>query len=225
MTSARDEILTRVAQAVGRSEIDPETEARLTERLRHLLTPLRPQWNDDPLDRFAQKLRAVAATVDVVESAAEVVASVSSFLRGNDMPLAVTMAPDDRLDRYPWPDDLEISRRNVVPDDVTSITAAEAGVVETGSLVLRSSPASPTGMNFLPENHIVILRQEQLVKNLENGWRGALGSSNTVPRTVNFITGPSKTADVEQTIEYGAHGPQRLHVVLLVSAVIAFGTD
>ncbi|HJN23810.1 MAG TPA: LUD domain-containing protein, partial [Rhodospirillales bacterium] len=169
MTSARDEILGRVAKAVGRDEIDPETETRLTERLRHSPAQLRPRWDGDPIERFVAKLRAVAASVDVVGTVADVPQSVQTFLRENDIPLVVTMAPDDRLNLYPWPDDLEISRRNVVPDDVTSITAAEAGVIETGSLVLRSSPKSPTGMNFLPENHIVILHQEQLVKNLEDG--------------------------------------------------------
>ncbi len=218
MTSARDEILARVATAVGREEINPETEAHLTQRLSGLPIQHRPQWDDDPMERFASKLRAVSASVDVVKTAAEVAESVRSFLRKNNMPSVVTIAPDDRLNRYPWPHDLKISRRNAVADDITSITAAEAGVIETGSLVLRSSPKSSTGTNFLPENHIVIVRQDQLVKNLEDGWRSALGSSNAVPRTVNFITGPSKTADIEQTIEYGAHGPRRLHVVLLADA-------
>ncbi len=218
MTSARDEILARVAEAVGREGIDPKTEARLTERLHHPPVQLRPQWDDDPVERFVSKLRAVAATVDAVNTAADVAKSIASFLRENDLPPAVVLAPDDRLNAYPWPDDLKISRRNVTPDDVTSITTAEAGVIETGSLVLRSSPKSPTGMNFLPENHIVILHQDQLVRNLEDGWASALEFSGGIPRTVNFITGPSKTADVEQTIEYGAHGPRRLHVVLLAGA-------
>jgi L-lactate utilization protein LutC len=218
MTSAREEILGRVAKAVGRDSIDTETEKRLTDRLRQLPTKLRPQWNDDPVARFVSKLRAVAASVDVVESAADVVVSVKTFLREHNIPLVVTVAPDDRLNRYPWPDGLEVSKRNMVPEDVTSITLAEAGVIETGSLVLRSSAKSPTGMNFLPENHIVILHKNQLVKNLEDGWICALESSDGVPRTVNFITGPSKTADVEQTIEYGAHGPRRLHVILLAGS-------
>ena len=215
MTSARDEILARVGKAIGREEIDPETEACLAKRLRHLPDQIRPQWGDDPIERFISKLRAVAATVNVVETDADVATSVSTFLQKNEMPLAVAMAPDSRLDCFPLPDDLKISRRNAVADDVTSITAAEAGVIETGSLVLRSGPKGPTGMNFLPENHIVIVRQEQLVNHLEDGWRCAQETSNRVPRTVNFITGPSKTADIEQTLEYGAHGPKRLHVILV----------
>ncbi|MDP7291287.1 MAG: lactate utilization protein [Verrucomicrobiota bacterium] len=218
MTEARDEILRRVATAVGRDQIDAETEARLTQRLHRLARQLRPQWDDDTVERFVAKLNAAAASVAVVESAAQVAAAVHAFLRQNDIPLSLTVAPDARLDSYRWPDDIEVSRRNAIADDVTSVTAAEAGIVETGSLVLRSSPTSPTGMNFLPENHVVILRREQLVQNLEDGWTCALESGNSIPRTVNFISGPSKTADIEQTIEYGAHGPRRLHVVLLAQA-------
>ena len=202
----------------ARNEIDPGAERRLTDRLRHPPTQLRPQWDDDPVERFVSKLRAVAASVDVVRTAADVPISVQTFLQENDLPLVAVVAPDDRLNCYSWPDDLKIARRNVTPDDVTSITTAEAGVIETGSLVLCSSPKSPTSMNFLPENHIVILHQDQLVRNLEDGWANALDSSGGIPRTVNFITGPSKTADVEQTIEYGAHGPRRLHVILLAGA-------
>jgi|TARA_B100000315_G_scaffold257165_1_gene305095 L-lactate dehydrogenase complex protein LldG len=217
MTSVRDQILARVAGAVSPEGADPMTEARLKERLLHPPKHLRPQWDDDPIERFVSKLRAVAASVDVVSTAADVAKSVGDFLRENDLPVAIVMAPDDRLSGYPWPDELEISRRKALAEDITTITAAEAGVIETGSLVLRSSAKSPTGMNFLPENHIVILRQKQLVKNLEDGWKSALESSNGVPRTVNFITGPSKTTDIEQTIEYGAHGPRRLHVILLLT--------
>ena len=100
MISARDEILARVAEAVGREEIDPETEARLTERLHHPPVQLRPQWDDDPVERFVSKLRAVAATVDVVNTAADVAKSIASFLRENDLPPAVVLAPDDRLNAY-----------------------------------------------------------------------------------------------------------------------------
>jgi L-lactate dehydrogenase complex protein LldG len=150
-----------------------------------------------------------------VETTTGVAESVGAFLREHSIPLVVTVAPDDRLNLCAWPDNLEVSRRNVVQNDVTSITIAEAGVIETGSLVLPSSATSPTSMNFLPENHIVILHIDQLVANLEDGWECALKSSDGIPRAVNFVTGPSKTADIEQTIEYGAHGPRRLHVVLI----------
>ncbi len=88
MTSARDEILARVAEAVGREGIDPKTEARLTERLHHPPVQLRPQWDDDPVERFVSKLRAVAATVDAVNTAADVAKSIASFLRENDLPPA-----------------------------------------------------------------------------------------------------------------------------------------
>ncbi len=217
MKSARDQILARVAEAVGPEGADTITEARLEKRFLNPPNHLRPQWDDDPIKRFVTKLRAVAGSVNVVNTAADVAKSISDFLQENDLPETIVLAPDDRLSGYPWPDELKISRRNALAEDITTVTAAEAGVIETGSLVLCSSPKCPTGINFLPENHIVILHQKQLVKNLEDGWKRAMESSNVIPRTVNIITGPSKTADIEQTMEYGAHGPRRLHVILLLA--------
>jgi L-lactate dehydrogenase complex protein LldG len=94
---------------------------------------------------------------------------------------------------------------------------ALAGVAETGTLVLTSGPDNPTTINFLPETHIVAVRADDIVGDYESVWdafrlrfgRGAL------PRTVNMITGPSRSGDIEQTILLGAHGPRRLHIVVV----------
>ena len=83
--------------------------------------------------------------------------------------------------------------------------------------MLASGPAAPTTLNFLPENHIVVLKASQVVGPYEDAWdrlRAANGEGR-LPRTVNFITGPSRTGDIEQTIQMGAHGPRRLHVILV----------
>jgi L-lactate dehydrogenase complex protein LldG len=83
--------------------------------------------------------------------------------------------------------------------------------------MLISGPESPTRNNFLPDNHIVVLRAEQIVPTYEEGWNRlrARETPFTMPRTVNFITGPSRTADIELKIELGAHGPRRLHIVIV----------
>jgi L-lactate dehydrogenase complex protein LldG len=87
--------------------------------------------------------------------------------------------------------------------------------------MLISGPESPTRNNFLPDTHIVVMRGSQVVASYEEGWtrlrrRGERGDGgSTMPRTVNFITGPSRTGDIEQRIELGAHGPRRLHIVLI----------
>jgi len=80
---------------------------------------------------------------------------------------------------------------------------------------LLSGAHSPTTLNFLPDVHIVIVRRQQIVTHIEDVWRRMRSEVNEVPRTINFITGPSRTADIEQTIQLGAHGPRSLHVVLV----------
>ncbi len=94
------------------------------------------------------------------------------------------------------------------------MTPCFAAVAETGSVVLVSGPESPTSLNFLPEFHVVLVYADQLVRHVEDVW-GRLRRAGVSPRTVNFITGPSKTADVEQTIQYGAHGPRGLDVIFI----------
>ena len=100
-------------------------------------------------------------------------------------------------------------------DDHVTVTRAFAGVAETGSLVLLSSPQSPTSLNFLPDVHVVVLARERIVRHLEDAWALLRSEVPAMPRTVNFITGPSRTADIEQTIQLGAHGPRGLHVILV----------
>jgi L-lactate dehydrogenase complex protein LldG len=88
--------------------------------------------------------------------------------------------------------------------------------------MLISGEATPTTLNFLPDTHIVLLRASQVVAAYEDGWdllRQRPGDGpHRLPRTVNFITGPSRTGDIEQKIELGAHGPRRLHVILVDDA-------
>ena len=71
---------------------------------------------------------------------------------------------------------------------------------------------------FLPENHIVIMDVGQLVRHLEDALRLVANNRRERSRAIHMITGPSKTADVEQTIQYGAHGPRRLHAIIVDSA-------
>ena len=114
---------------------------------------------------------------------------------------------------------LRIRRGRAEPEDAVSLTPCFAAVAETGTLMLVSGAETPTTLNFLPDTHIVVLRAGQVVASYEDGWdrlRAATvpaAPAPGLPRTVNFITGPSRTGDIEQRIELGAHGPRRLHIV------------
>ncbi len=93
-----------------------------------------------------------------------------------------------------------------------AVTGALAGVAETGSLV-RCSGADPVRRHFLAEAHVVVLAAGQIVARIEDLW--ARLARGPWPRAVNLITGPSRTADIEQRLQLGAHGPRQLHIVLV----------
>jgi L-lactate dehydrogenase complex protein LldG len=80
---------------------------------------------------------------------------------------------------------------------------------------MRSSAENPPSHNFLPDDHIVVLHQQRIVRWTEDVWALLRKEDAFPPRAVNFITGPSKTGDIEQTIQYGAHGPRRLHILII----------
>jgi L-lactate dehydrogenase complex protein LldG len=77
-----------------------------------------------------------------------------------------------------------------------------------------SGPRSPSTINFLPETEVVVLPADAVVGAMEDAL-AQVRRSGTMPRTINFITGPSRTGDIEQRIEMGAHGPRRLHIVIV----------
>ena len=151
-------------------------------------------------------------------------AAVTDWLRGNNRPMAVRRAPDAALDAYPWAREplLTVESGKAESTDETSVTAALCGVAETGTLMLASGADRPTTLNFLPESHIVILRADQVAASYEDGWallRGLDPDDDAgMPRTVNFITGPSRSADIEQTLQLGAHGPRQLHIIVVGEA-------
>jgi len=224
--SARDQILGAIRHSLRRDQIGGEQAERLRQRLaaheRHIV-PARGQGERAAVvARFVDEAKAVAATVTTVAAAAEVPGAVTKYLARHNLPQRVAMAPDPDLARIPWSNrpTLEIRRGPARPDDEVSVTPAFAGIAETGTLMLISGPESPTTLNLLPHDHVVVMRASQIVGAYEDGWdrlRQVRGGSEgmAMPRTVNFITGPSRTGDIEQKILMGAHGPRRLHIVLI----------
>lgn len=100
---------------------------------------------------------------------------------------------------------------------MATVSAAFAGIAETGTLMLISGPDNPTSLNFLPEAHIVVLPTAWIVGSYEEAFAcfRAATKPSEMPRTINWITGPSRTADIEQTLLLGAHGPKQLLAILV----------
>jgi L-lactate dehydrogenase complex protein LldG len=227
--SARDDILGGIRRGLGRGALSGDTAGDLAGRVaahRRNLIPERAATLDPPrrIDLFVEMAEAVQTTVARIASDQDVPGEVTRYLAAENLPAELAMAPDPSLDALPWADRplLAIRRGTASAGDAVSLTPCLAAIAETGTLMLTSGAATPTTLNFLPDTHIVVLRAGQVVASYEDGWdllrRRPGEGPGALPRTVNFITGPSRTGDIEQKIELGAHGPRRLHVILVDDA-------
>lgn len=167
---------------------------------------------------FLRMAQQASASTDVAKSRAEIPALVADYLKRHNLPAQLRLAPDPRVTGLDWSSQplLEISSGTTEGNDLVSVTGAFSGVAETGTLALTSGAPSPTLLNFLPENHIVVLDAKDLSGSYEDLWarlKAAYGAE--MPRTLNLVTGPSRSGDIEQTILMGAHGPKRLHIILV----------
>jgi L-lactate dehydrogenase complex protein LldG len=172
----------------------------------------------DKVALFCQWAEANNATVARL-APADVPGEVVAYLARNNLPAMAAMAPSPQLDCYGWSSEpmLSLRRGRGEGGDQVSITGAFAAIAETGTLVMTSGPDHPVTLNLLPDTHIVVLREGDIVSGYEEVWaklRARYGK-NAMPRTVNTITGPSRTGDIEQTIELGAHGPRRVHIIVV----------
>lgn len=228
MSDGRDQILGGIRKALKRGALDESKASALRARLaapQRNVIPARAASLDHrgQVDLFVKMAEEVQTTVVRVKSAAEVPEAVASYLAERNLPSKLVMTPDPQLDDIPWADRplLEIRRGRAEDKDSVGVTACFAAIAETGTLMLTSGPEAPTRNNFLPDDHLVVLRGAQVAATYEDGFdrlrqRQKHGGEDwSMPRTVNFITGPSRTGDIEQRIELGAHGPRRLHVILI----------
>lgn len=223
MTTAKQQILASVRRSLRRAAPSAEVRAELEQRLAAPRAHLIPQRAQLPhagqLDLMEAMLQELKATVVRLPGEAEVPQAIADYLKNENLPPKLRLAPRDDLRRLPWERAplLEVEEGIAEADDATSLTGCFAGIAETGTLMMASGPEAPVTLNFLPENHIVLLRASQVTGSYEDAWqrlRAALGNGR-MPRAVNMITGPSRTGDIEQTILLGAHGPRRLHVLLV----------
>lgn len=221
MSDARSDILAGIRRALKRGPVDGETRRALEARLkghRPNLVPKRGQTaGRERIDAFVQMAEFSLATVTRVARAEQVPQAVADYLKSQNLPAELRMAPDPGLDAIPWANLplLKIARGKPEPRDEVGLTGVFAGIAETGTLMLLSGPQSPSTLNFLPETHIAVVRADQIVASYEDGWAQLRRNNAAMPRTVNFITGPSRSGDIEQTLQLGAHGPRRLHIIVV----------
>ncbi len=220
--SARADILSTIRRSLGVTGQEAPRKMAVAQRLEQAPRGVVPARGQLPhaaqIDLFTQQAVAAAASVARVSQPADVPHEIARYLRDANLPASIKMGQDPRLTAMPWSEtNLEASTGPSRGDDLNGVSHAFGGVAETGTLVVASGAENPSTLNFLPDNHIVVINGADIAGDYETvlaGARKAYGKG-MMPRTLNMITGPSRSGDIEQTILLGAHGPRSLHIVIV----------
>jgi L-lactate dehydrogenase complex protein LldG len=210
---AKAAIFAALHGALRRGPLDDAQRAALDERMARPPRHPRPAQDEDSLARFVRKFESRAGTTQRVASLAEVPAAVEAYRLAKGLPPRAVIGA--ALGDLPWPAEWQISHDAADQETTLSVTPCLAAIAETGSLMLAAGPGSPTTHNFVPDDHVVVLEAGRIVACFEDAWALLQARPEGIPRATNLVSGPSRTADVEQTIQLGAHGPRRVHVILV----------
>jgi L-lactate dehydrogenase complex protein LldG len=221
---SKDAVLNAVRRGLRRGPLPADQAALLTERLRRHPRHLIPARSRIPhaaqIDLFVRNVEKEFGSAARVTGREGVPDAVAAYLSSQNLPTSIVMAPHPELRAIPWSARpmLELREGCAEPTDAVSVQHAFAGIAETGTLMLPSAPERPTTLNLLADTEIVVLDQSRLVGAYEEAWDLLRAELGGMSRNVMLVTGPSRSADIEQTLELGAHGPRRLHVVLVGAA-------
>lgn len=218
MSGGRADMVARIRASLGRGALSQADRDACDRRLADPPAHPAPAWVEgDPQALragFIDRITDQEATAETVAGWADVPAAVARYLAGHNAPARARIAPAKALQALDW-GGLEVAFGPAAETDAVGIGLGLAGVAETGTLVVAPGPDSPATLNFVPETHIVLLPADRIVGPFETVWRRLRDVGPTPPRVVNLISGPSRTGDIEQTMVLGAHGPKRLHVILI----------
>ena len=211
--AARENVLSRIRAALGKSASRAER-GEINAYISQHSTGPRPQAEWNLAARFRERALSLASSVDQVASISEVPQAAARYLRDNNLPLQGVCWPE--LAQLDWAaQDMNVTARSAQGNDLLGITSVFCAIAETGTLVLLSHENTPAATSLLPETHIAVVKTARIVKGMEEAWALLRTERGSLPRAVNFISGPSRTADIEQTVTLGAHGPYRVHIVLV----------
>jgi L-lactate dehydrogenase complex protein LldG len=217
-------MLAAIRRGLRRDALPDDQAAMLRGRLashpRHLIPARSRISHAEQVALFAANLVKEFGSVARVPDLEAAPAAVAAYLASQNLPPDIVMAPHPELRAVPWPTRplLRAHEGRAQASDTVSLQHAFAAIAETGTLMLPSAPERPTTLNLLADTQIVLLRASRVVGAYEEAWDLLRGEIGAMPRNVMLVTGPSRSADIEQTLELGAHGPRRLHVVLVDDA-------
>jgi len=220
--ASREAVLGRVRRALGKA--GPDDAARDAAHAfvaAHAHGP-RPAMPEDLVQRFLARASDMASTVERIASVEEIPTAVARYLAALKLPPSLAM--QQSRSGVCWPEfgtldwlsqDLHIEPRPTAGDDRIGITGTFCAIAETGTLVLVTGEPWPVASALLPDTHIAVVRADRIVSGMEEAFALVRAERPTTPRALNLISGPSRTGDIEQTIVLGAHGPYRVHILVL----------
>jgi L-lactate dehydrogenase complex protein LldG len=169
----------------------------------------------DLVGEFTQRAEAVNAEVRLIDGTADIPAAIADLLRAKNLPAVIHLPPDAALANLNWESapGLTLTRQAPGPDD-TALAFAPFGIAETGTLTYPAGNAQPASWHFRAGFEIAVLRAADILPHMENAL-GHIKLAGALPHTINFVSGPSRTGDIEQTLELGAHGPKSLAVLIV----------
>jgi len=216
MDEQRSRVLDNVRKALGREQsLDADSVRNAHAQDVEQTKPPRPLWGEPVREHFLAGVREAAATSDEIAELAALPDALARFLDSHELARELTVAPHPLLSGLTWPESWTVTRGAPAHDALVGLSVAYAGVAETGTLALYSGPQSPITLNYLSDFHVVLVPAERIVPYFEDLWQMTRQEPSFPPRAINLITGPSRTADIEQTIQLGAHGPRKLHVIVV----------
>ena len=216
--AARQRILARIRSAQGRQGGPTANERRSVDEwiARREVGP-QPTVDVDRVAHFERQAARMSSTTERVAWLADVPAAVARYLETHGLPKRAVCW--NTLGDLDWVGaGLEVEARRPQGDDLVGISGAFVAVAETGTLMMLSGPDTPASMHLLPETHVAVVMAGRVVGHYEDGFALARSERGVLPRATNLVSGPSRTGDIEQTIVLGAHGPYRVHVVIVGTA-------
>ena len=201
--TARDRILTRIRRA-SEEETSPDPQ--------RLKPSIARTEGAGAIARFVERLEAQDTSVTRLASLDDLPQALAGELRSRNLPAAIRTGEDPAFDR-----DWGTVERSTGPgriEEPATLTRAQLGLAETGGMLFSSGPENPVTLNFLGETHFAVIHASDIVGGYEDLW-AAWRQRGLNPRTVNLISGPSRSADIGQTLQLGAHGPVAVHVFLV----------
>jgi L-lactate dehydrogenase complex protein LldG len=222
MTAARDSILGRVRKALGKTQRDQAAIAAAEAYIAAHAQGPRPDAPADPVGHFTRRARDMESTVERIGNLGDIPQSVARYLAQLQLPAA--LAAQRSTSGVCWPQfadldwagaGLHIESRPTTGSDRLGITGVYCAIAETGTMMILSGADTPTASMLLPDTHVAVVPAGRIVAGMEDAFALLLRERSSLPRAVNFVSGPSRTGDIEQTIVLGAHGPYRVHILVV----------